>query len=212
MSLRRLATLVVSGLAWLGCTTHVAPKLPPRLFSIGSPTIDVHVYVSDAFSDNEHCNLINGVTLWERATSGMVSWHVFPISGDDLPSESPKRNDDGTQTLVVVFRRALSTDQWVVDYDAKQNDGTHLLGMLFGHSGYANDYTIAAIVADRQSSDRMETWTMSHEFGHALGLHHIEDMGSIMSAYYNFNVKAPTKHDLTEFCKVWGCDVHNITQ
>lgn len=188
-----------------GCHSHVQ-RVPPRLPNGEHASIDVHVYVTDDFSLKEYSNIVNGVLLWERATHGMVTWKPQTIKLGEVPKEEPLVRPDGTQQLVVVFHKAHSSDEWVKHWDEKRHSkgsGT-LLGMCFG--SYSRERTRVWLVMDRLHSDNTMTWTVAHEFGHAIGLDHIDDKASIMSPHYNWRVKQQTAQDMVEFCRVWGCE------
>lgn len=61
-----------------------------------------------------------------------------------------------------------------------------------------------------QMYDEAEAWSfnmaiavMCHEIGHALGLPHLNN-GNLMAPYYDPNVTAPQKDDITEIVKLYG--------
>lgn len=186
---------------------YAVPPLPPRVSPTGRSSIDVHVYVESAFSERERANIVNGVLLWERATNGMVSWHMMPIQNGLSPDDVPETLPDGTKKMVVVFRRVISTDKLVDDFD-KEAVGIHLLGQLVGR-GSGKQMT-AFLVEDRLVTVQLEIIAAAHEFGHALGLDHIVGKG-IMTALLDHSILAPSREDLEAFCNVWHCKVQDLS-
>lgn len=203
--MRRLKRAIVSLVAvitllFAGCG-HQHP-IPPRLAPQGRPIIDVHVYVAPEFTERERANIVNGILMWERATSGLVVWHLLPYDPAKPPSV-PEGKVDGVEHRSVLFRRAVSGDEWVKKWDA-DNKPKSLLGLCQGNS--LKELTWLWLVENRLTTPEAETIIAAHEFGHAIGLDHIEDKASTMSEFYNPTTKCLTEHDLQEFCKKHGCD------
>lgn len=189
-------------LALSGCSP-VTINLPPRVYHAGQPVIDVRVYITDhEFSDHERANIVNGILMWERATGGLLTWHLFAYDETyDLPDPGGYQLD-GSEQRVVLFRRAVSTDAWVVSWD-KKNKNT-LLGMQTGNP--LVEVGSAWLIEDRLRTPNAEAIIAAHEFGHALGLDHVADKMSVMSQYIDVKkVTGLTEHDLEEFCHVYGC-------
>lgn len=178
-------------------------SLPPS----SRPTIEAFVYISDDFSEKERLGIIDGVRLWERGLNGHLVWHEVP--GFDDNTHAPVHGgtwEDGTQQRVVVFRKISAETADVKSWDSEQKK--NLVGMCIG------DALIVAhawIIHDRIHDAAMFRVVVSHEFGHALGLGHVDDMNSTMSEYLNAvdNSKLSTK-DVKAFCKAYKlleCDL-----
>lgn len=204
-SLRRaIFALIACVLMGAGCGAHRCP-VPPRLAIQGRPVIDVHVYVSDEFNERERSNIVNGILMWERATSGLVIWHLVPFT-KDKPPPAPSGESDGVEHRSVMFRRAVSDDQWVKDWDAEHKKT--LLGLCQGNS--LKETAWLWLVENRLTTPLSETIIAAHEFGHALGIDHIEDKASVMSEFYNRETNCLTTHDLQAFCKKHGCSTEGL--
>lgn len=168
--------------------------------------MDVRVYVSDEFTDAERTNIIAGVALWERATRGRIITHVLTY---DLSTETNVGTGvDGVEERAVLFRRASSGDEWVKDWDENHKQKI-LLGLCQGDS--MRETAWLWLVEDRLVSSRSQVMIAAHEFGHAIGLKHVNDNRSVMSEFYAPSVNCLTVHDIEEFCLKHNCDVDDIT-
>lgn len=163
-------------------------------------TFDVTVYISDSFSPQEHENIIKGVGMWKRSLGDRLTWRAIVIP-ETMYVSDVNRVSRGKRMMNVVFKRASSNDKFVVEWDA-ENKRT-LLGMC---TGDPDDETMFLfLVESRLVNDDMETFVAAHEFGHALGVEHVDDESSLMSDGYNANVKCMTEHDAEALCDARGC-------
>jgi len=190
-----------------GCGAHRCP-VPPRLSVQGRPIVDVHVYVAPEFTERERVNIINGILMWERATSGLVVWHMLPYDPAH-PPPPPRGKHDGIEERSVLFRRAVSEDPWVVKWDADHAPKKTLFGLCQGNS--LKELTWLWLVENRLTTPEAETIIAAHEFGHAIGLDHVEHKDSVMSEFYNTATKCLSPDDLNEFCKKHGCNPALLT-
>jgi len=165
--------------------------------------VDVRVYIAPEFSDSERSNIIEGILMWERATSGLIVWHLLPY--ESLSTNPPHPADGSNENeRAVLFRRAVSSDEWVLAWSAEHGHKKNLMGLCQGDS--STELAWLWLVENRLPTTVAEVVIASHEFGHALGLDHIDDKSSVMSEYYNNTVRCLSQHDLAEFCKKYGCD------
>lgn len=206
--MRQLRRAIVSLIACIslviaGCGAHRCP-VPPRLAGGGRPIVDVRVYVGPEFTERERANIVNGILMWERSTNGLVVWHMLPYDPKNPPPPPGGRHHDGTEERSVLFRRAVSTDEWVVKWDAEHAPKKTLLGLCQGNS--LKEVTWLWLVENRLTSADSETIIAAHEFGHAIGLDHIEHKASVMSEFYNTTTKCLSQADMEEFCKKHGCN------
>lgn len=203
---RAVLTLIAAIVVMVAGCGHHCP-VPPRLAPQGRPIVDVHVYVAPEFTERERANIVNGILMWERATNGLVVWHMLPYD-PAKPPPPPEGRHDGVEQRSVLFRRATSGDEWVQKWDADHKPKT-LLGLCQGDS--LKELTWLWLVENRLTTPEAETIIAAHEFGHAIGLDHIGDKASTMSEFYNTATKCLTEHDLAEFCKKHGCSTSGMS-
>ena len=130
----------------IGCHSH-SDAVTAGLIAAGRSIVAVRVYIADEFSVTEKNNIIAGITMWERATGGMIVWYVMP---SDAPlARGLGRLSDGSEDRVVLFIRSESTVNWVKDWDVA-HPGRSLLGMCEGDS--LNDISSIWLVEDRLKS------------------------------------------------------------
>lgn len=205
-SLRRtLLALITCVLVGLGCAAHSCP-VPPRLVGHGRAIIDVHVYVSPEFTPEERDNIVNGILMWERATNGLIVWHLLPFD-PKKPPPKPAGCCDGVEQRSVMFRRAVSGDEWVQKWDAEHKPKT-LLGLCQGNS--LEETAWLWLVENRLNTPESESIIAAHELGHALGLDHIDDKDSVMSEFFRTSTRCLTAHDLKAFCDKHGCSTEGM--
>jgi hypothetical protein len=184
----------------LGCVTpHIIPELVA--VPLSKPVVNVSVYISSEFTELEWVNIIAGIRLWETATHGLLTWQlkhydesIKPVSSFGLKNGVIERS--------VLFKRVLSHEGWVKNWD-RENHNT-LLGLRESKS--SSDVAVLWLVEDRLKTDTSEMIIAAHEFGHALGIDHVQDISSVMSEFYAGFVTGITSHDLTAFLKRYDCD------
>jgi hypothetical protein len=184
----------------IGCYSPVCPPHVELNFH-GKTVVDVDVYVADGFTDSEVLNIIEGVRLWERSLGGAMQWHLFSYDSFQKDKICDCHSLEGAEHRVVMFRRAVSTDKWVVDWQTEQKKT--LLGLC--NDDGLNKATVW-LIEDKLTTQLSERIVTAHEFGHALGLSHVSDMTSVMSQYQSYKIKCITQHDVKEFCDIHDCD------
>jgi hypothetical protein len=200
---KAIVSLAFCGIVLIsGCYNNRCSS-PPRIFSGGQSIIDVNVYIAPEFNERERANIINGIALWERATNGLIVWRLLPYA-DAKESKSSK---EGVEYRSVLFKYASSFDDWVVKWDSENSTkqkSKSLLGLCERSS--STDVIKLWLVENRLLSSKSEMIVAAHEFGHALGLDHVENVSSTLSESYNKDVNCISIHDLREFCKRYYCD------
>lgn len=198
---RRLLAWLFVSLSLTGCAS--TPNCPaPRLPNTGRIGVDVHVYIDPAFTKDEREHILDGMLMWERSTSGLVTYHLIdkPITG--IPPVYVE--EGGTQVRLVSFQRVTSEEEWVKKWD-EEHKPKRLLGLMDPHPNQKVPMT-AWLVEDRLKTPRAQTIVAAHEFGHTLGLDHIKDTSSVMSELHNEAVDHLTPHDLVALCDKYHCD------
>jgi hypothetical protein len=161
------------------------------------PVVSVTIFITDGFTERQRKSIIKGVELWEQATNGAVITHFVGIT--HLPVSNPFTHD-----IVVIFKPITSDDPVVKPWDDKMAPGW-LIGLA--DPDEAPDAITVSLVIDRLPDEQHEVWISAHEFGHTLGLHHIDDWDSIMNKMFN-QTKFPSRLDINEFCTHYdGCRV-----
>ena len=172
---------------------------PPVLYSsyYADPVVDVNVYISPELSNETQLNIVAGIMLWERSLKGLMTWKLVSASmpGNEIMSRKP------IQKRYVTFDITSEQETWVVKYDNTHD--SRLLGMYVGDS--LQEYATIWLIVDRLHNKNAETIIAAHEFGHALGLDHVEDKVSVLSRLYAFDVNELSKFDVREFCDHYDC-------
>ena len=179
------------------CTVHTDTNTS-RL--INDRSFDVTVHISDEFSDNERKNIIDGVKVWERSLGDRLTWRAVTIADNVVPNQR-NRVVNGTRLMSVVYRRASTVDPLVVEWD--EENGKSLLGMCIGDPD--DDTLLVWMVESRLTTPTMESLVSAHEFGHALGVEHVDDKKSLMSEDFDSSVRCLSDHDVESFCESRGC-------
>lgn len=188
-----------------GCAARDCPT-PPRLIDHGRAIIDVHVYISPEFTPEERDNIVNGVLMWERATNGLIVWRLLTFD-PKKPPPKPAGCCNGVEQRSVMFRRAVSGNEWVKKWDA-ENGSRVLLGLCQGNS--MKETAWLWLVEDRLTTDMLTSIIAAHELGHALGLDHIDDKDSVMSEFFRTSTRCLTAHDIKAFCDKHDCGTEGM--
>lgn len=200
-----LLVLITCVLVGLGCVVHGC-SVSPQLVGHGRAIIDVRVYVSPEFTSEERDNIVNGILMWERATNGLIVWHLMSFDPKNPPPK-PMGGVGGVQQRSVMFRRAVSGDEWVQKWDAEHRPKM-LLGLCQGNS--LEETAWLWLVENRLNTPESESIIVAHELGHALGLDHVDDNDSVMSEFFHTSTRCLTLHDLKAFCEKHGCNTDGM--
>jgi len=161
--------------------------------------VSVDVYISPEFSEREQTNIIKGILMWEKAVDGSLSWRLQKFE-PFMTIPAPRGTHEGVQHRTVLFRRAVSTDDWVIAWQARPENNRNLIGLCQRDSLY--EVAVLWLIEDRLTTQTDEIVIAAHEFGHALGISHVVDNSSVMSTFYTRSTKTLTKHDLDAFFNV----------
>jgi len=186
-----------------GCGS-LPTKIPPRVEA--AAIVAVHVFIEPSFTDREYANIINGILLWERATNGAVTWQVSPFDSSSPPTFPRFQLFDGREHRYVLFRRASGDEAWVQKWDS--DNSRLLLGQCVGDP--TKELATLWLVETRLPNPNAETMIAAHEFGHALGINHVDDTKSVMSELFDSTVRCLTSHDIRAFCNRHGCNFHRM--
>lgn len=188
------------------CFTHSSDVRETKI--VVQPTTNIHVHISNDFSEIEKLNIINGILMWERATNRLISWQLSSLEDIMIRSSVEKTYYSTIEQRLVIFVKVSSQDDWVQNWD-KEHEKRTLLG--YCKRNPTNEIITLLLVEDRLNTNLIQTLIASHEFGHAMGLQHIKDKHSTMSEMPDLNTSCITNEDLFEFCEKYKCNYLLLT-
>lgn len=167
--------------------------------------VQSYVIIGDDFSIEQRTNIIKGLNFWTVASNGLVKIDVVPTTWKSISGNIGKSQNLSTCNLVVVFNLGLPTDQIVID------TGKDDIVLGITHRRPCS-YTTIWLYEPELNTTRSWEVTTAHEFGHALGLTHINDNRSIMNEFYSDHkvLGCLTENDMKEFCREYDCKVENM--
>lgn len=211
-SLRRtIVAAAVCVFVLFGCTlTGTCPATLPTpatdqtsAFKTLKATVSTSVYIDRGFSPDEVKQITNGIRLWEIALGGQLSWCRKLSTKDMLGCPQDSLDHPPRSQRAVIFRKTFSNTDQVKDWD--ESSGKYVLGMTV--TPLLSIHRVAWLVADRMLDTKLWMLVAAHEFGHSIGLEHVNHLDSLMSEYIKADVlDGPTPYDVREFCVKLGCD------
>lgn len=166
---------------------HVQRSDPNAVVRDRVRPFDACVEFDGSLSSIEMLRIVDGIDMWTRATGAAFTWML--VTDERRPCRR-----------TITFKRSLSTDDWVVEYDAQH--GNKVLGMCWSKkSGRA----VVALVTDRLVDGVGMTIVAAHEFAHAMGAGHVDDDGSIMRKRVGPQRRCVSERDIAEFCRGMNC-------
>lgn len=189
------------GLFYSGCCGS-AYHVPPSGFPEGQRN-HVVVMISEDFSETDVLAIHEGIKMWERSARGLLTWEVKELTWDNIEEAKGAKRHGRCQDLVV-FELALGDSDRVKKHDADP-DVKRTLGIgRHVECGISR----AWLVVERIHEWRTLKLVAAHEFGHAIGLDHVDEKGSIMYKSVGEGTRdCPSKGDAEEFCDRFDCNV-----
>lgn len=187
----KLFSIAITACLTIGCVT---PYSSPPVLSMA---------VDKNFTPAEQGCIADSASKWAEQTSGLA--HI-DLQWDALDSKDPRS--------VAEHRKEHRLVRWTSDLDVvKAIDGDGSSGWLMGQvSGreigkpYISNPIQMALVADRLEDPHVCKLTAIHEFGHVLGLPHIDGPQNIMFwAVVGARTACLKKDDLLMFCYINDC-------
>ncbi len=158
----------------------------------------IDIYISKEFSVAEKGCIIDGITEWQKATLGIISFHIVDLSATDLIPDSI-----GSAWFNMNFIKVDSGG--IVKSLEMEDDGSdNVIG--YAHSMYECNFS-GLCISRVKSKERLKRLTM-HEMGHMLGLSHINKK-AIMHRYITSTTAKISKLDLVQIIIVWKNYINN---
>lgn len=155
------------------------------------------VYIDQAFSFEETRMIEDGLMQWQKETNYLVRVKIHPYA------------DFSDMTEMLAEKNSLTFIKMDGDNDyIKQTDDK--IGKILGL--FVNKYSLNLVILVPERHETVFDFesTVMHEFGHALGLRHINQKWTLMYPYEDFGSFTITKRDLKDFCYIYYCDENKL--
>lgn len=184
-------SLLVALVVGINCGTPRSPVIR----GVTVPLVEKRLYIDEAFTPGEVECIKESARNWTSATRGLARIRVIT---------SVKKTDNfpivTTVDDVAVHRESSSSV--VVLFAEVSSPYSYLYGLYKPHV----DQSEILLVGDRLVDERVCRSVVMHEIGHALGMRHSDDPGSLMYGGDSM-VSTITKQDLVDFCAANRCQL-----
>lgn len=183
-----------------GCCAHTAKPVTPATVAVVYP---LHFHADVAFTPDERKTINQAAELWRHGTEGLAAISVdYDLDFNSVTSLKEHQENDVIIRGDSGMRVFQENGEW---------DGTLGMAPPWGGLHSRSEGPIRMVlVVDKMTELSVFLSTTVHEFGHTLGLSHVESPYAIMYAHRmrdeDLNHKVClTQADLTEFCRVNTC-------
>jgi hypothetical protein len=200
-----LSILFVLLLAFIGCAKPApvkAPEVKPDVTTV-AVTYPIHFHADTAFTPWERKEIVIAADTWRGATGGLADITVeFDLDMDSIIS----LKEHATEDLILKIDHE---SPYVTDENGVW-DGTWAFAPPWGGIHNRSEGPLRVfLVYDYLIAAGIFRAVTIHEFGHSLGLSHVESPQAIMYAHASSkDANYPaciTQADLSEFCRVNSC-------
>lgn len=184
--------LILCAVAGINCS-HLRTHTPGT-----KALVEKRLYVDDTFTASEVECIEGAANQWTQSTKGLAKVTVVPMSmgRDSVPKDTDV--DD-------ILMRRTTSESVIVFFIERINNG-----LLFGYYEPRPDHSEITLVVDRFISPQVCKTVVTHELGHAMGLHHSTDPSAMMYGGTDAISHVIGRTDLTDFCKAHGCRVESL--
>jgi hypothetical protein len=146
------------------------------------------LYLDRNIDDDELFHIMQAAMEWKHATNGQVVLDIKRLPRPYIPL---------TNAIIVINVSPEYPDILMLDNGKGPN--------TLGYCNSAASIEFIELVNDRMNEEN-STSVVLHELGHALGLEHTAEVGTLMYPVYDEGSNHITSSDLKQFCKLYHCD------
>jgi len=158
----------------------------------------IDVSIDCCFTKQEKEAIIESLLIWQKATCGLITFHIINLNNDKLIFNDKNRS---TSSYTINFVCMLHEDKETKKYDDIWQ--SQILGLAQGFEPCC----LIFVVVDRIKDCDTFVATCLHEIGHLLGLDHNINENTLMYRYIRYT--KPTWLDLENLVDVWRNEINN---
>lgn len=149
--------------------------------------------------DIEEVDMIESAALeWEEKTNNIITYQIYFNYDGNI-----NKIKDKSHSIVVV---KLSKFDEATKYYDELSRPNNILGEYERNGKVPRIF----LVYDRMIGKTYYKGCLLHELGHAIGLKHIQEKGTLMYPQLDDGAKYITNADLKEFCDLYHCSVEKL--
>lgn len=171
-------------------------------------------HVDERFSDDERTCIEDAADQWRTHTKGLVNY-TFEYDYD--PMSTRDRLKHRLNHRIVMWKEG-EEDLAKADRSVQERDkspDSRIYGRTNGvdiTQKFARTMEIALVPTRIFPDKNLCEVVMAHEFGHTLGIDHLNHKYALMYAHADYRATAcPKKADMNAFCALNNCEDHNVT-